>query len=546
MDGTVKVWDRSAGALERTFDFEDEVLASVAFSPDGISLAYDADDRLLICEWKNDNLTHSFPGQPRGYAGSLAFSPSGKLLAAGFSNGFISIADLDKGSFLSSFEADQGSVYVAFSPDGRHIAYGSNDRKVKLWNVAEQKLVKSLEGHGHIIESLAFSADGRLLASGSNDETVRVWDYQRAELHHTFKGHGGLVHSLSFSHEGKRVLSASGDMFDDGDNTIRIWDLAKKGLSRTLRGHSSRLRCVAYSPDSKIVAYGGYRKITLWDCAENRPIRSFKYRSHDEVQALRFSHDGKYLVWATHHGAVVAMEIDTGSVNSFADLDASINKLTFSPDGKYLAACSGDTWEDAHDDNVKLWDFHQRKLIHTFTGHTRAVVSSAFSPDGKSLVSCAYDGTVRLWNIEKRMCVGEFLKKHEGLENRGSNGLLSLCFSRDGSHVIGADSDGRIVEWETLSGVMLSRIKGHKGGVRALAISSCGKYLASDSEDCTIKLWDSASKELLRTLSGHGNVIEDLTFSPDGSHIASVSFDGTMRIWPLEKVQSTLQGEAVI
>jgi WD40 repeat protein len=65
---------------------------------------------------------------------------------------------------------------VAFSPDGRLLASGSDDKTIKLWEVASGSLVRTLSGHTNDVRSVAFSPDGRLLASGSDDKTIKLWD----------------------------------------------------------------------------------------------------------------------------------------------------------------------------------------------------------------------------------------------------------------------------------------------------------------------------------------------------------------------------------
>ena len=108
---------------------------------------------------------------------------------------------------------------VAFSPDGRLLAGGSDDETVRLWDPATAKHRRTLTGHTNWVRGVAFSPDGRLLASGSDDETVRLWDPATGEHRRTLTGHTNWVRGVAFSPDGQLLASCSNDM------TVRLWDL---------------------------------------------------------------------------------------------------------------------------------------------------------------------------------------------------------------------------------------------------------------------------------------------------------------------------------
>jgi WD40 repeat protein len=283
---------------------------------------------------------------------SVAFSPDGQTLASASDDNTIKLWDAPNQKLIATLAGHTQEVFsVIFSPDGQTLASGSYDNTIKLWNVPNQKLITTLTGHNQEVFSVAFSPDGQKLASASNDKTIKLWDVPNQKLITTLTGHNQEVFSVAFSPDGQKLASAS------NDKTIKLWDVPKQKLITTLIGHSFGVNGVAFSKDGQTLVSGSYdQTIKLWDVPNQKLITTLIGHSN-AVNSVAFSPDGQTLASASYDNTIKLWNLQTQkSIATLTGHSDWVRSVAFSPDGKTLASASADN-------TVKLWVWDFEKLM---------------------------------------------------------------------------------------------------------------------------------------------------------------------------------------
>jgi WD40 repeat protein len=533
---------------------------------------FDGRNSLLKALETNPRLVTFFRAQAGGLT-SLAFSPDGKIIAAGGIDGTIRLWNTANRSPIGlPLPSHKGKVlHLAFSPDGKKLASAGSDHKIVIWylpdNLDKKGLPEKISAqvfsrHADWVRSLDFSPDGRILASCSDDRTIRLWDLTTNRLiDPPLTGHSAAVLSVAFSPDGKYLVSGS------ADKTIRLWDITywrQKSLAathtitalpaeaqiRVLFGHTDWIRSVAFDPTGTRIASGSDdHSIRLWETATGDQIHSPFFGHTNSVLNVKFSPDGQLIASSSSDRTVILWDVATGKPRGLTRerIPVSIESAPFSRE------TSPDQPELSGDPHYTLRDMATgQPLDSLLTGHTGIVHEVAFSPDGHLLASASEDDSVILWDASERPISNLSLGTLSGRTIRVS----SLAFSPDGKLLAAGGSD-RINVWDfefldtALNKVIEEPLPwpalNSYDWIRSLVFHPSGQILAA-GVGAQIYLWDVVSdpasgrpsaEPINPPLSGHVKPITSLAFNPSATNIlASGSLDRTIILWDITTAQS--------
>ncbi|KAI7859057.1 WD40-repeat-containing domain protein [Circinella umbellata] len=319
-----------------------------------------------------------------------------------------------KVDLLHSIDHSSVVCCVKFSADGRWMAAGCN-RATYIYDVTTANLScmlqdDSVQKDGDLyIRSVCFSPDGKYLATGAEDKQIRIWDIERRQIRNVFRGHEQDIYSLDFSRDGRVIVSGS------GDRTVRIWSMTEQKEMhcipiQDLDQKDPGVTSVAISPDSRLVAAGSLDKmVRVWDIQTGQALERLEGHK-DSVYSVAFMPDGRTLVSGSLDKTIKMWQLGTndGRSNYGMDRDRSKGpcKMTFTGHKDFVlsVACTPDgNWivSGSKDRGVQFWDPRTGQTQFMLQGHKNSVISVAISPSGRTLFATGSgDNRARIWSYE--------------------------------------------------------------------------------------------------------------------------------------------------
>jgi WD40 repeat protein/beta-lactamase regulating signal transducer with metallopeptidase domain len=537
---TIRLFDAAGKEIRQ---FEKAMVHSIAFSPDGKVLAAgaaDSKDENQIRLWdlaSGKELPAPLLGRRYGYVEHLVLSPDSKVLYTEFDSGYGALWDLTKGKQITLVGEEQLCRPFAFSPDGKSFASRDGDNKAIV--VRELESGKEIFRFDRLKEHFygVLSPDFQTLAAGHNDGSISLWDFDMQTQLRVLKGHRAAVTCLAFSADGKRLLSGS------PDTTVRMWDVATGQLVLSGAGHEGFISDVRVTPDGKsVISASQDGTVRQWNLATGEEIRRLEHPW--PVTCMAVSPDGRTIASKCRkygEGSVIRLwDAATGRELrqwTAGPKDDESYGIAFSPDGRFLAAGSNSA-QPSSQPTVALWDVATgkevgRSVAPMSQAQRKPIPFVAFAPDGETFAwsNHQFGHISETATAQRRSGFSFFLTPDR------SEQILDGVFAPDGRSMLVNLAEDGISVWDLAKGEEIRRIArrepDHSGYWKSyeMALSPDGETLATAGDAGTIGLWEVATGKRLAQWNAHERLATALAWSADSKLLVSAGADTTVLVW---------------
>lgn len=290
-----------------------------------------------------------------------------------------------------------GASSVAITGDGKLAASGGEDAVIRVWSLAEKKLLGELKGHTKgPLPGLDFSPDGRRLASAGEDGTVRVWDIGTLSQVAMNDAHREWVATIKYSPSGETIASGG------GDKTVRLWnaeDLTPRG---ELKGHTQTVRSIVFHPqESLLISASEDATLRFWNWKELIPDSRLPEgliriaNASDWPRTLAMQSNGESFVVGLRHKEVRRYGL---GANHFGQLSRTW-KSEANPRCLVWPTLGGPIFGMTNTEITMAGDVEKESAPTSLRGHRDEILSLAVPGDRSVLLSGSKDGEVRVWPL---------------------------------------------------------------------------------------------------------------------------------------------------
>lgn len=282
-------------------------------------------------------------GNP-GTVWAVDFDASGEKVVTAIEDGSVRLWDVAQQKVLRSFDAHRGIVWmIQYHPTRSIVATSGNDGMVKIWDSESMELLQEWDAQS-AVRKIAFSPDGTRIVAGGQDGVIHTWEIDSGSALASVT-QPGEIFGVDWSADGRLIASVG------SDKIVRVWDAETLEPRQTMHGHKGPIYNVAFAPSgSRLATVGWGKEVYLWDTATGQEERQLTGSSGDNW-SVAFCGDGSHAVVASQDG------------------------------------------------RCRIWDLASGQLITALAGHESAVHNVSLDPVGYQIATSGRDGTVRVWDL---------------------------------------------------------------------------------------------------------------------------------------------------
>lgn len=505
-----------------------EPVTEVAVSRDGdICVSIGRDPQIRVWDARSGELVRSLVVADTVIFQAIEFSPTTMHLASGSVDGFVRVWNpLQDGRVMQQMQHGPQVTLVRFSPDGKRLLAAGVSGAVRIWSVADGTLFAEIPtGKRGATKDVQFSADGKKIVVATDDGHLRVWDLDR------FKNDpqpdlefdsSPLIETIALSNDGKLVATGT----YHGTLTLHTSEGLEKFVHKSTWGRIGDLEFIAGTSLLAVAANDG--KLHVFETDQKREVRSLETHGLT-AGALARSANGKSLVIGSGDGAVMQVKSEDMTKPSILWHEGPVRDLEFLPGGSRLVA--------TYDSDVpRIWNLESGESQSFNTGSARTVKTMSVQPSGKLLAGGGSEPHVVLWDIDSLSVVRELPIP--------PTGTRFVQFSPLGRRLAVATRRGPVHIYQATNWDQSPVNIAPSGKVNALTFSADDQLLAVASETGSIELFDAASGGLRESSIKVKSEPSALQFCDVGRVLAIGTSTGEIHLWdiPSHRVRAVIKG----